>query len=223
MEVPPDNKAPRENELNTSFDKADSVTLVVGPQKHELLAHANFLTPNSEFFRAALEKVWLEGQTRVIHLHDENEYYVAVYLKFIYTGRLPRYDPSNEPSVISSYETVYGLHVKLYTLAQRLMDNKTKNAALREICKTFTTCYSRFGQNRKYSPGVCSTNSVYEGTMAGDPARRLMVELHMRCPQDLTPMFDPTFLLDLAQAYTRKELSNQSPGLLLLDVNSFMV
>jgi hypothetical protein len=192
METPPAKKAPRDNGSNTSFDRADSVTLVVGSEKHELLAHANFLTQSSEFFRAALKKEWLECQTRIIHLHKEFVYYMAVYLRFLYAGDLPRYDPCDESSSLSSYETMYLLHVQIYALAHRLMDDTTKNAVLQEICKTFTMCHSHLGQDQRYSPGVGSTNNIYKDTMVGDPARRLVVDLHMLCPQVLDPKFDPT-------------------------------
>lgn len=72
--------------IESVFDKTDSVTLVVEPQKHELLAHAKFITLTSDFFKTVLKKEWLEGQTRVIHLPEENVPAMVIYLKSIYTG-----------------------------------------------------------------------------------------------------------------------------------------
>jgi hypothetical protein len=52
------------------FDKDKAVTLVVGeePGKYELLVHAGRIFANSEFFKTALKREWLEGQTRTINI-----------------------------------------------------------------------------------------------------------------------------------------------------------
>lgn len=54
----------------SSFDKTDLVTLLVGPNEHEIAVYGIFLTRSSEFFKAALKKEWVEGQTRVIKLPE---------------------------------------------------------------------------------------------------------------------------------------------------------
>lgn len=72
-----------------NFDGDDAVTLHVGSREHVLLAHASFITRDSEFFRAALKKEWKEGQTRVIKLPEDQPQVVSHYLNYTYTKKLP--------------------------------------------------------------------------------------------------------------------------------------
>jgi hypothetical protein len=224
MDAPSEQAEPLEHKYTSDFDKADSVTLVVGPQKHELLAHARFITPTSEFFKSALKKEWLEGQTRILHLYDENVRHVVMYFDFIYIGNLPRYQVHGKRPEFAILETVYQAQVHLYALAQRLMDNTTKNAVLREICDTSktTSTIAFYDLTHNCSPGVLSINSLYRNTLEEDPARRLVVDMHVQRPQELDPTVDPTFLLDLAQAHFQKALGDRSPRSVHIDVTSYM-
>jgi hypothetical protein len=215
---------PASLKIESVFDKTDSVTLVVGLQKHELLAHAKFITLTSDFFKTALKKEWLEVQTRVIHLPEENVPAMVIYLKFIYTGQLPVYETYiNSPAAMSHHEIMYVIHVRLYALAHRLMDNTTKNAALREMCKAFMECRSRCGHNREASPDFGSVNMIYLNTVGGDPARRLMVDMHMTFLRSLSPQYVAALLLDLAQGYIKRALNKLPHGSKYFDVNSYMV
>jgi hypothetical protein len=65
------------------FDKGDAVTLVVGPEKRELLAHADYIAFSSDFSKAALKKEWLEGQTRTVPLPVESYEDMTTYLRYI--------------------------------------------------------------------------------------------------------------------------------------------
>jgi hypothetical protein len=71
------------------FDKEDAITLLVGPEKRELLAHADYIAFSSDFFKAALKKEWLEGQTRTVPLPVESYEDMTTYLKYIYSAQLP--------------------------------------------------------------------------------------------------------------------------------------
>lgn len=55
-----------------SFNKSDIVTLLAGPDEHELIVYESCITRNSDFFRAAMKKEWTEGQTRTIKLPEES-------------------------------------------------------------------------------------------------------------------------------------------------------
>jgi hypothetical protein len=222
MEFPCEQAEPFEHKFTSEFDRADVVILVVGPQKHELLAHARFITPTSEFFKTALKKEWLEGQTRIIHRHDENVRHVVMYLDFIYTGYLPKHEFHGKRPEFATLETVYQALVHLYALAQQLMDKTTKNAVLREIYATsnLKSTIAFYDLTHNCLPGVLSINSLYRNTLEGDPARRLVVDMYVQRPQDLDPTADPTFLLELAQAHFQKALDDQSPRQVRLGVTS---
>lgn len=59
-------------------------TLLVGPEEHRVVAHKSNLSLRSAFFKAALRKEWIEGQTRTVKLPDEQRDVVAQYLDYIY-------------------------------------------------------------------------------------------------------------------------------------------
>lgn len=67
------------------------MTLVVGeePWKYELLVHASRVSANSEFFKAALKREWLEGQARTINMPTDDWRTMTDYLNFTYSGKLP--------------------------------------------------------------------------------------------------------------------------------------
>lgn len=70
------------------FDKDDSVTLIVGSGKEELLVHANYVARKSPFFKTALKREWREGQTRATELPEDDYETLTDYLHFIYSGNL---------------------------------------------------------------------------------------------------------------------------------------
>ena len=114
-------KSPATN-INCTFDQDDTVTLHVGPAEHAILAHGNFISRRSEFFKAALKKEWAEGQTRVIKLPDEDPQVVTHYLSYTYSKFLPADMISSDPA-----ETFTGrldeyreLLAEIYVLGRRL-------------------------------------------------------------------------------------------------------
>ena len=92
--------------------------------------------------------------------------------------------------------------LKLYVLGCRLMDNTVKNATLAKIIALFNSCRGFCADNSIFNIGPVSVGIIYIGTLEGDPARRLAVDLHMTSPRDLSAEYDPAFLLDLAQGYS---------------------
>jgi hypothetical protein len=81
-------KAPTTN-IDCSFDQDDAVTILVGPTEHAIIAHGNFISRRSEFFKAALRKEGAAGQTRVIKLPDEELQVVTHYFSYSYSKCLP--------------------------------------------------------------------------------------------------------------------------------------
>jgi hypothetical protein len=63
-------RPPDPERITHNFDKSDSVTLIVGADKHEVLAHITYITRQSNFSKTALQKDSPEGQTRTIQLLD---------------------------------------------------------------------------------------------------------------------------------------------------------
>lgn len=45
--------------------------MLVGIEEEQMMAHGSYLAGCSDFFRAALKKEWVEGQTRTLKLPEE--------------------------------------------------------------------------------------------------------------------------------------------------------
>jgi hypothetical protein len=187
--------------MDMQFDKGEAVTLIVGVDKHEMLVHANHISRNSEFFRTALKKEWLEGQTRIITLPVDDPKTVTHYLNFTYNGRLPA-EPGEEGPIIDwATPTLLRTHkylTELYTLAVRLLDDAVRNAVNKQILQIHRIW--------EIAPGEDSIDIIYKGTSEGDPARRLMAVIYLSWASGdcLDKEADPAFLFDVAQVLFRK-------------------
>jgi hypothetical protein len=95
-----------------------------------------------------------------------------------------------------------------------LTDDAVSNAAVTEIHYMFVRCFHRLFSGSLYIPGPSSVDVIYNGTLEGDPARRLMIDIYIKCPRDLNQFldFDSGILFDLAQAYTQKSLVYEARG-----------
>lgn len=202
-----------------SLDKADSVTLIVGPEKHELLVHADILTRKSELFQTALKKEWREGQTRTITMPDDEPEIIAGYLRFLYRGRLPiRFEVPQTINTSFSYK----FYSKLYVLGGRLMDATLKRDAFVKMRGLFRCWKWTSPEDNEDLSGHELVNTIYNGTMESDPARRLLVDMHVECPRDLNSQYHPEFLLALAQDFSKRVGSAPLPGNKVLDIDSYL-
>jgi hypothetical protein len=212
------------------FDKGDSVTLIVGPEKRELLVHANYIARNSAFFKTALKKEWREGQTRTINLPTYDYETMTSYLKFVYGIQLSVEVESDqlrtcrEPTAdqLKNLQAAYLSFAKLYVLGCRLMDNTFKDAAITRIFKLFQTYNTWSTADSLFSPGPVSVNTIYDETLESDPARRLMVDMYMLHPQDLSSEYDAGFLLDLAQGLSKSVREGLMPAYKTFEVHNYL-
>jgi hypothetical protein len=180
------------------------VTLVVGEEKHEILVHANCISSNSEFFKTALKKEWLEGQTRTITMPVDDPKTLRHYLYFTYSGKLP----TTHIAVSIVRELVRASTVdlaRLYILGGRLLDDVVRKAVIEELI--------RIPQLTKTYPGQLAVSIIYEGTPEGDPARKLLVNTYAVNARSewVHTGYNPVFLLDLAQEFLRKAEKDVSP------------
>jgi len=202
-----------------SLDKADCVTLIVGPDKHELLVHANILTRKSEVFRTAVKKEWREGQTCTITLRGDDSQIIAAYLRFLYRDRLPA-GPEAPQTFIPSLS--YKFYTKMYVLGGRLIDETVKREAIKKMHGMFKCGNWFLDKDSQDEPGHEFVNTIYNDTTESDPARRLLVDMHVECPRDLTSEYHPEFLLALAQAFSRRVRTSPLPGNKVLEVDSYL-
>jgi hypothetical protein len=117
-----------------SFAQQDTVTLLVGSDVELLVAHKSFITRDSKFFKAAMKKEWVEGQTHIIKLPKEDVAMMTSYLTFTYTSELPTSTMTAAPSggpKDSQWESL----VELYRLGDRILDKRIRNAVIKEILR----------------------------------------------------------------------------------------
>jgi hypothetical protein len=182
--------SPQPEHVTYHFDKEDTVTLIIGPEKRELLTHGNFIARKSEFFQVALKREWKEGQARTITMPEDDYETMTRYLSFVYSEKLPttHLNPS-VPShlILPSQSSV----ADLYVLGTRMLDMSMKKAALEEVVRL----------SEIICPWSRTVNIIYSGTCEGDPARRLMVDLYAKKARGhwLSLGYNQTFLLELAQ------------------------
>jgi hypothetical protein len=182
-----------------NFDKSEAVTLIVGSDKDELLVHADQISKNSAFFKAALKKEWLEGQTRTINLPVEEEWNVTHYLRFAYIGELPTASIEKTMLAGSHHNLEYHKLAQLYTLGKRLMDDVVQDAVIFEFIRLH-------GILDGAVPSHETINIIYQGTVDGDLARILLVDMYVKWATSdcLAYETDPSFLWDLAHSHLTK-------------------
>jgi hypothetical protein len=197
-------KSPTTN-INCSFDEDDAVTLHVGPTEHAILAHGNFISRRSEFFKAALKKEWVEGQTRIIKLPDEDPQVVTHYLSYTYSKCLPTdiFTADFMGTFPEESDEYYQLLAELYVLGERLLDETIRSAIIKEILRLAKLTDKDLKQHHPKGEAV---NIIYRGTTAKSLARRLMVDFHIA--YGTTKCFDstcdPGFVLDVTQKFYAK-------------------
>jgi hypothetical protein len=197
--------------IGPHFDKGDSVTLIVGPKKHELLVHANYIARHSAFFKTALKKEWREGQTRTISLPTDDYETVTDYMRFIYSDKVPSTQTEDVMGASTTSHFAAQKFVplaKLYVLGHKLMDDAVKKAVVRELHQHSTQC--RCG---KCFPDHETVNIIYSGTMEGDPVRRLLIDIYLsHCHENqLSSSHNSGFLLAVSRMLVGKAQNKIHP------------
>lgn len=213
--TPPPANLPRTMSAD-KYTRAGSVTLLVGPNEEEFLAHIHHVTRDSSFFQAEIEKERLEGQKIVIKLPGEEVEVVTHYLDFVYGEGLPIEPFGIADDISQSDESDFGIAddvnkwdfvnlIKLYTLGERISDTTVRNAVIKEIIRLFPKGFDIYldPYDNPCLPMPMDAKIIYDGTPKGSPARRLLVDLQVS--GGVYEMFDldgysPDYLRDLTKA-----------------------
>ncbi|OQO01633.1 hypothetical protein B0A48_12669 [Cryoendolithus antarcticus] len=153
----------------------DMVTLLVGPYETKMAVHASHLQNSSEFSKLALQKWWQEGEERTIRLPEERPDDFRYYLHFLYKHEIAT-EPLDNPAGFDIAER-YAFHADLYLLGERMQDRDFKNAIIDCMIETNEL---RNECNDTECPHVDTITTVYEGTPAPSPMRRLLVDMYVR-------------------------------------------
>ena len=152
----------------------DHIRIEVGPDgKHETFTmDAEPLTRRSLFFRKALCGGFKEAVERVVKLPEDDPEIFGIYLHQVLTNELCVL-PDSLPRVDHGYKEKIRL-VKLYVLAEKLQDAKSKNAIVRGF---IACCYQPRSDNLCYFFDKSLATLLYEGTPRGSKLRKVFVEM----------------------------------------------
>lgn len=117
------------------------VCILVGAEEKEFLAHKDFLCHYSEYFDKALNGPFIEGQSMVVTLKEDNPEAFAVFLDWIYTQKLdanPLIVGSKEPM---GYHEAMALFVRVWCLADYLQVPGLQNLAMDAVIQWERHCY----------------------------------------------------------------------------------
>jgi hypothetical protein len=195
-----------------SFNKSDVVTLLAGPDEHELIVYESCITRNSDFFRAAMKKEWTEGQTRTIKLPEEDCIETLThYLNYAYSQKLPT-DRITAVASTGFPEGTWTTLANIYVLGERMLDQSVQHAVIKELTRLPKLTCEANKSNKSFSPNAEAISLIYDGTTAGSPARRLMVDYHVARGYEswLGAHHHAAFVLDLAKALQNKITSGAS-------------
>lgn len=151
------------------------IKLVVGAQLEAFNVHQGLLCATSEFFKRALKPEWTKQKTDpyTIDLSEDSREVVALYVRWLYRGELQLVGlhetaPDFEDTTAASGK-VFNSLAAAYTYGEKIMDVKFKNAVVLKFLEA----------KRVFSwyPSCGVAKRVYQGTPAGSPLRRLLIDI----------------------------------------------
>jgi hypothetical protein len=156
-----------------SFILSASVIIIVGPDQQLLTAHESYLTLNSKFFKAAVNKEWSEEQAHFITLPEDDVETTTNYLTFTYGRGIPTQTIN---SMLKEGIGQWDLLVSLYILGDRRLDNCLRNAVIQELVHLSNVRDK--GGIRHFMPASLS-RTYFDATPEGSPTRRLIIDVYV--------------------------------------------
>ncbi|KAF2704126.1 hypothetical protein K504DRAFT_450879 [Pleomassaria siparia CBS 279.74] len=186
-------------ESDPSFVESELVVVLVGTRtcQEMFMVYKTLLCNRSPFFKVALNGNWAESQDRTVILpHDDAEVF-ELWLHMVYTGRL------RTKTTKADHGEEYARLLRVYVLAEKLLDVESKNLVAEAVI-------SKTRENGEYTyPSGSLVSILYDGTSAGDPMRRFLVDCHVQCPKHDCIATDeknrhPDFMHELVLAYMQR-------------------
>ena len=204
---------------STKYTRKDLVTLIIGPDQQELMAYGHRLARTSQFFTTELQKELPEGETRTIHLPEEQVDTVLRYLDFVCEEGLPtKYTTTYD--ALDAYEDAYSHLFELYTLGERVLDAEVQRAVVTE---TLWLSSLESSDGERWLPDDRAISVIHQGTPVDSPARRMLVDLQVSygLAHSLeSDTCDPTYLGDVARAFNQRvQFSEQTDDFRFHELN----
>lgn len=132
------------------------VTIEVGTRdKTEFRVHEFIIKENSDFFRAALDKKWKEGQSLTVKLPEDSPETFSAYVEWLYSTK------DNEAEFVSLAE--------MYVLGEKIQSSTFCDAVIEEMLRACNAS--------GVIPSINAVNALYSGTPPFSPARRFMADV----------------------------------------------
>ncbi|CAN9199729.1 unnamed protein product [Alternaria alternata] len=137
----------------------DVVPIQVGCNKTSLLrVHTTVLTKSSELLKNVMKPEWRTDFTKPIDMSDMELTISEAYCGWLYTGKIVHHEKGKRHGFLS----------ELYVLGERLMDIAFQDVIVAAII--------RFSIGSNIFPVNDAIQTIYTGTPATSPARRLLVD-----------------------------------------------
>ncbi|SMY22710.1 unnamed protein product [Zymoseptoria tritici ST99CH_1A5] len=192
--------------------KGPLITIKAGADadKYETFTvHETLIKDGHDFFRAALDKKWKEGQLREIDLPDDQPEVIGAFVEWLYTQNI-----AVTPTCQMKREESHEQHVRLahmYVFGEKIQNTAFRNAVISAILEALDGTKGAGA----YNPVTNAVKIIYDGTLPGSTARKLMAYLHVEggaadwFGKDAKE-HHPDFLFDVVQALMKKR---DQPGL----------
>lgn len=124
------------------------------------------------------------------------------------TGKIASKAPdADTSSEVATHVEEHTLLAKLYVPGEQYQDNNFKNAIVDAFIAKGANCDEN---ERRWHPTSSTVDIPYQGTCAGSPVRRLMVETHVACGRrewmaDEVEAHNKEFLRDLCMMFYAKQ------------------
>lgn len=174
---------------------------MTAPQIQTFIVHKQVLIAKSVFFARALRNrdvscpgsaksttaAWIEGETGVVRLPEDDPEIFARYLPLLHSGKAPIFrGPGSsdsedgqiveEDKMLKDYGTFMDICSRLYIFCEKIQDISSKQALFLSIVQASTVRDAK--GKRSYYPVKCTlVNTLYDGTTASDPVRSFLVDV----------------------------------------------
>ncbi|KAF7187802.1 hypothetical protein HII31_10702 [Pseudocercospora fuligena] len=191
-----------------------TIRVGIGAAQETLPIHEHMIKEKSQFFRAAFDRKWKEGQSREVELPEDDPNVVHDYLDWLYGGSVQ--------SAPMSKSFSYSPLVKRYLFGEKVLDDSFCNAVMRAICEK---CDHHDEDGKRRFPGPQARKLIYENTLPGSLTRQFVVFVTTESGsvEWLHGSIDhPDFLLELAKALLASKPQAASTSTLLPQVDRWM-
>lgn len=168
--------------------------------------HATILEASSEFFKSALKTGWRKDEQDV-DLRDQSTESFNSYVHWLYYNQIITETWSYHADDDKCKTPDFIPLARLYVLGEHLNDTRFQDAVISAIV---VLTQEKDQDGIHWYPGMDAINIIYDGTTAESPARRLVVDFHVRhgtenwikdhCVEGDPENFHHDFLIDLSQA-----------------------